>query len=374
MNTISIALKELKQEVRNRWTLVFMLAFPIVLILILGTALTNAFESTAQIGDIRVLVKDNGENPALTQAFQAFSQETAGMGLTFEQLAPGADAQKEVEADHYDEYVELSDQGVLLYLSGRDPIQGNVVQGMLTAFAQQYNAIMAIEKNAPGQAEGALAAGAANQREYIKETSIAADRQPGSIDYYAMAMTSMIALWSSLSASRLITGEIRQGTSMRLAASPVAKGEIFAGKVLGNMVTNLLCVILLILFSKFAFNAYWGEHPGAVMAVLSSEVIMAVSLGLAVSYVLKEAATQGVILIFTQVAAFLGGAYFPMGELGPLAAAANLSPVRWANVAITQIIYNNQISAMWPVVALNLSLGVVLLAAAAWMMRRKEGL
>ncbi|MGG1614417.1 ABC transporter permease [Paenibacillus sp. FSL K6-2441] len=374
MNTLSIALKELKQEARNRWTLVFMLAFPIVLMLILGTALSNAFDSTAQVGDIRVLVKDNGDNPALTQAFKAFAQETAGMGLTFETLAPGADARKEVEADHYDEYVELSGQGVLLYLSGRDAIQGNVVQGMLTAFAQQYNAIMAIEKNAPGQSEGAMAAGAVNNQDYIKETSIAADRQPGSLDYYALAMTTMIALWGSLSASRLITGEIRQGTSIRLAASPIAKGEIFAGKVLGNVVINLLCVILLILFSKYVFKAYWGEHPGAVLAVLGSEVIMAVSLGLAVSYVLKEAATQGVILIFTQVAAFLGGAYFPMGELGPMGAAAKLSPVRWANVAITQIIYNNQVSAMWPVVALNLSLGVVLLAAAAWMMRRKEGL
>lgn len=374
MNTLSIALKELKQEARNRWTLVFMLAFPIVLMLILGTALSNAFDSTAQVGDIRVLVKDNGDNPALTQAFKAFAQETAGMGLTFETLAPGADARKEVEADHYDEYVELNGQGVLLYLSGRDAIQGNVVQGMLTAFAQQYNAIMAIEKNAPGQSEGAMAAGAVNNRDYIKETSIAADRQPGSLDYYALAMTTMIALWGSLSASRLITGEIRQGTSIRLAASPIAKGEIFAGKVLGNVVINLLCVILLILFSKYVFKAYWGEHPGAVLAVLGSEVIMAVSLGLAVSYVLKEAATQGVILIFTQVAAFLGGAYFPMGELGPMGAAAKLSPVRWANVAITQIIYNNQVSAMWPVVALNLSLGVVLLAVAAWMMRRKEGL
>ncbi|MNW50176.1 ABC-2 family transporter protein [compost metagenome] len=104
---------------------------------------------------------------------------------------------------------------------------------------------------------------------------------------------------------------------------------------------------------------------------------MGVSLGLAVSYVLKDAATQGVLMILTQVASFFGGAYFPMGadeDLGVIGYAANLSPIRWANVAITRIIYNDQVSVMWPVVALNLSLAIVLLAAAAWMMRRKEGL
>ncbi|MBW4841326.1 MAG: ABC transporter permease [Paenibacillaceae bacterium] len=377
MNTLSIALKELKRETRNRWTLVFMLAFPIVLMLILGTALSNAFGGTAQVGDIRVLVRDSGENPALTEAFGVFAKETSGMGLSFEPLPTEMDGRSEVEKGHYDEFVELGSHGMSLYLSGRNAIQSNVVQGMMAAFAEQYNAILAIEKNAPGKAAATMAAGSVKTRDYIKETSIMADRQPGSLDYYALAMTSMIALWSSISASRLISGEIRQGTGTRLAASPVGKGEIFAGKVLGNLVINMLCVLILILFSKYAFQAYWGEHLAAVLAVLGSEVVMGVSLGLAVSYVLKDAATQGLLMILTQVASFFGGAYFPMGadeDLGVIGYAANLSPIRWANVAITRIIYNDQVSVMWPVVALNLSIAVALLAAAAWMMRRKEGL
>lgn len=377
MNTLSIALKEFRRETRNRWTLVFMLAFPIVLMLILGTALSDTFSGTAEIGDIHVLVKDHGGNPDLTQAFQAFAQETADMGLSFERIPPDVDGQKEVETGHYDEYLELGDSGISLYLSGRNAIQSNVVQGLLTAFAEQFNAVLAIEKNAPGQAAEVMTAGSANTRDYIEETSITADRQPGSLDYYALAMTSMIAFWSSISASRLISGEIRQGTGMRLAASPVRKGEIFAGKVLGSLLINMLCVLILMVFSKFAFKAYWGEHSIAVLAVLGSEVVMGVSLGLAISYVLKDTATRGVLMILTQVAAFFGGAYFPMGadeNLGLLGYAANLSPIRWVNIAITRMIYNDQVAAMWPVVVLNLSLAAALLLTAGWMMRRKEGL
>ncbi|MGG6309867.1 ABC transporter permease [Paenibacillus macerans] len=376
MNTIRIALKEIKRDMRNRWTLMFMLAFPIVLMLILGVALTNAFGGTVEVGEIRVLVQDTGRNEALSQAFDAFAKEAGGMGMSFDRLKPGMNGREEVEENRYEDYVELDGDGISLYLSGQNAIQSNVVQGMLTAFADQYNALYAIVKSAPDQAETAFAAGASG-RDFIKETSIAADRQPGSLDYYALAMTSMIALWSSISASQLITGEIRQGTGIRLAAAPVRKGEIFAGKVLGNMVINMLCVLIIIIFSKYAFAAYWGNHLGTVVGVLASEVVMAVSLGLAISYVLKEAATRGVIMIFTQIAAFFGGAYFPMGadeDLGAIGYVANLSPIRWANVAITKIIYNDQLSVALPVVALNLGVAFVMLAAAALMMRRREGL
>jgi len=59
VNILSIALKEIKQDLRDRRTLVFMLGFPIVLMLILGMALSNAFSSDVKIGDLKVLMKDS---------------------------------------------------------------------------------------------------------------------------------------------------------------------------------------------------------------------------------------------------------------------------------------------------------------------------
>ena len=49
-------------------------------------------------------------------------------------------------------------------------------------------------------------------------------------DYYAVAMTTLIALYSALSASYLIRGERLRKTADRLIAAPVHKGEIFAGR------------------------------------------------------------------------------------------------------------------------------------------------
>ncbi|WP_410767983.1 ABC transporter permease [Fontibacillus sp. BL9] len=378
MNFLNIALKEIKHDIRDRWTIIFMLAFPILLILILGVALSNNFSSTSDIGEIRVLVQDKTAGGPLTQSFDAFAKAVEKSGVKFQSWNEGMDGRKEVEQHRYDDYVELTESGISLYGSSRSAIESSIVQGMLAAFTDKYKAVSALARTGQDisvmQSEGT---GEGNEANYIKETSIVADRKPGAIDYYALAMTCMVALWGAWSASRLITSETRQGTAMRLAAAPVSKGAIFAGKILGSIGSNMLCVCLIIVVSKFLFKAYWGDHLLAVLTVLFTEVILAVSLGLAVSYLFKGTASRNVLMIFTQLAAIFGGAYFPMsvdGDLGVVGWIASLSPIRWGNVALTKIVYSGETAVMWPVIGLNIGLAVLMLMASAMFMRRREGI
>lgn len=373
MNTLSIALKEMKHDFRDTRRLLFMLAFPIVLMLILGMALSNAFAGNGTIEGINVLVKDSSSG-LLSKSFQGFEQGAGTSGIVFDSLQAGQDGSAEVAQHHYDAYVELTDSGIRMYSSDNSPVESNIIQGMLSAFTDKYNAAQAVAGSDPQQA-GILFAGS-GAADYIKETSVVADRQPGSTDYYALAMTVMIGMYGAMSAGGLIRSEILQGTDVRLVASPARKSEIFAGKVLGSIVINMLCLLVLIIFSKLAFGAYWGSHPGYVIAVLLTEVIMAVSLGLAISYLLKGTASRGVLLIVVQLASFFGGAYFPVNDSGggAMALVVNLSPIRWANHALTEIIYGGNIAAAWPAIGLNLAVAAVLLVMAASFMSRREGL
>ena len=62
-----------------------MLAFPIVLML-LGTALTNAFNSDSHsIKDIQVLYKDEASS-TFSQSFAAFTKEVDKSGIHFKKL------------------------------------------------------------------------------------------------------------------------------------------------------------------------------------------------------------------------------------------------------------------------------------------------
>lgn len=375
MNILSIAFKEIKQDFRDRRTLIFMLGFPIILMLILGLALTNAFSGDLSVGDLKVVVKDTTGGGPLSEAFAAFTKEAGKSGITFDSLPAGKNGRTEVENNRYVDYVELSGQGISLYGSSRSTIESNIVQGMLTSFADKYNAAAAVAQTEPAQVQAVFAGGAGS--DYIKELSINADRTPGSIDYYALALTVMVGLWAAMPAGGLIQREIGRGTAVRLVTAPVRKSEIFAGKVLGGIVTNFLFVIVIIVFSKYVFKAYWGEHMGIVLIVLLSEVIMALSLGLAFSYLLKGSASRGIISLIVQLMSFFGGAYFPIGDEaggGIMGFLVNLSPIRWGNHGLTQVIYGNDVSAAWPAVGLYIGFAILFLGASIAVMRRREGL
>lgn len=374
MNILSIALKEIKQDLRDRRTLVFMLGFPIVLMLILGMALSNAFSSDVKIGELKVLIKDSTGGGELSQAFNAFTKEVGKTGVIFESLQPGMDGRTEVENNRYVDYVELTPQGISLYGSSRDTIASNIVQGMLASFTDKYNAAVAVAKIEPAQTEAVFAS---TGTDYIKEMSITPNRTPSSVDYYALAMTVMVGMWAAMSAGGLIQSEISRGTGNRLIIAPVSKGEIFTGKILGGMMTNVLCVAAMILFSKYVFKAYWGSHMGIVAIVLLSVVIMAMGLGLACGYMIKGRAGRNFVSLIVQLMSFFGGAYFPIGDdsgSGLMGFLINLSPIRWANHGLTQVIYGNDVSAAWPVVCINIGFAVLFLGASIIVMRRREGL
>lgn len=375
MNVLRIALKEMK-IVREVRMLVFMLATPVLLILILGTALSSAFNGSTAIGDIRVLYHDSGTEPALTEQWQAFTQEAQrSSGMLFEQAKEGMNGGQEVRNNRYTGYVEIDGNGINYEGNSRNSIENGIVQGMLSAFTDQYRLSAAAAKIDPEYESKPFIAEDGGRRGYVLEASIQGARQPGSLDYFSIAVTTMIILYSALTAGGLIDSERKRNTAQRLLASPVTKAEIFAGKILGTLAINAVFVIIVVLISKYMFNAYWGENPIMVFLVLFTEILFALSLGLGISYVLKGNAAGAVIMVIIQLAAFFGGGYTPVASTtGFMRAAATYSPLHWSNEALLQLIYSSKGSAAMQAMMLNVGFSVLLLAIAMISMRRREGL
>lgn len=373
MNIFNIAVKEIKQTIRDSRTLVFMLAFPIVLMLILGTALTNAFGSKVSVSDIHVLYK-NTAGPAISSSFAGFAKAAGKAGVHFHKAVESADGKNGVEENKYTAYAEISNHGIRLFGSERNTIEVNIVQGMLKAYVDKYNMAEAVAAVNPAKAGAALAAGPKNN--FIQERSIMGAKEPSSMDYYAMTMTTMIALYSAMSASMLLRGERTRNTALRLIVAPIRKGEIFLGKILGCFFINSLCLLAVMAFSHFAFKAEWGSHIGVVIGIVLSEVFLAVSFGLGISYIAKSPdASKMIIIIVIQLFSFFGGAYFRIeGVTGILRFIVNLSPLTWANQAITKMIYLNDVSAAFSALSLNLGIAVLFLGIAMVLFQRREGL
>lgn len=375
MNIFNIALIEFKHTIRDVRTLVFMLAFPIVMMLILGTALSSAFDKSIKISKINVLYTEKNDS-SFSSPFQNFIKEAKKQDIYFTKASNGTDGKREVKQNQFDAYVEVTGKGIQFYGSERNSIQASMVEGMLTAFSDKYNLITEVAKEKPGQVQTVLATVGGAPGSFVKETSLNADKAPGSMDYYAVAMTTMIALYSAISASYLIRGERMRNTAIRLAIAPINKMEIFLGKMIGGIALNLVCILLVMAFSHFAFGANWGSHLGMVVLILFTEVFLAVCFGLGLSYIIKtDQGTRSILMIVLQLASFFGGAYFKIDNAdGILKFIMNLSPLTWAREALTKIIYNNDLTAAMPAVSLNLGIAIVFLMVAIVAFRKREGL
>ena len=87
-----------------------MLAFPIVLMLVLGTALSNAFNSDSHtIKDIQVIYKDEA-NGTFSQSFEAFAKVSKS-GIHFKKVSEEVDGKEKVKQNKYAAYVELNKDG-----------------------------------------------------------------------------------------------------------------------------------------------------------------------------------------------------------------------------------------------------------------------
>ncbi|MED1421552.1 ABC transporter permease [Bacillus smithii] len=372
MNIINIAKKEIISDFRDFRTLIFMIAFPLVLMLVLGSALSNTFKSTVSVKNVDVLYK-NSTNSSVNHYFDQFIKEASKSGIHFKKATSKIDGKKEVKNNQYDGYVEISQYGIHLYLNNRNSIEGSILQGMFTSFVDQYNIASEVIKVAPDQ----LGTVYTNHKDnYIKENSLLPHKQPGSMDYYAIAMTTMIALYTARSANTLIQSERVRKTANRLIASPVRKSEIFIGKILGSIVINAVCIALVIAFSKIFLKANWGNHLGLVFVVLLTEILFAISIGIGVSYLTKSnSAAQVFLMLFVQLASFFGGAYFKIENPdGILKFITELSPLTWVNTAITKIIYANDLSAAIPAMGLNIGISILFLFVSIISLQRREGL
>lgn len=371
MNIIRIMTKEMKQIVRNKKSMLLMLFYPIVLMVVLGTALSGAFDNSAGFSEIKVLYTNPAGTP-LAEVFRGFVARGQEMGMDFT-LAPDVERGIEsIKSGAYACYVKVTNTGVELYKNDSQAFRGLMVETMLGTFTQRYNAIYEILRVNPAVA-GKLISQSTNG-DYVKTSSLGERKQPRALDYYAVTMLTLIILYGSTRAAYAIFNEKLMKTESRLYCTPVKKSTILLGKILGMLWVAVFQVIFVVLFCKYVLGTYWGDHLGIILLLLISEVAFAVSLGVGMAYLVRGevGASQGILNVLIPVLVFLGGGYVPIDSFGKtVLLIAKISPIKWVNTAIFQVIYNNDLGTVLQSTILNVCLAVVFLVFAFFSVRKE---
>ncbi len=376
MNVWLIAWKEWRTS-QNAAMLIFMLATPVLLMLILGTVLSGNFNGSKAVEGIRVIysvdVDGYGGQEESERLKQWLDGRSEGMVMLEEAKSGERDALRAVGDGEYAGHVSFCEKSIRYEGNSRAGVENGIVQGLLSAYAEHRK----LEHAFP---DGLTAEGPPVATSHVKERALQAPLKPNAIDYYAVAVTTMIIMYSAATAGLLFENERVRHTANRLLVAPVTKAEIFAGKIAGSLLINSLFTLVVVLISKYMYGANWGDAGamGMSLLVLFSQILFAISLGLGASYLFKGKAAGAVIMTIIQLAALFGGSYYQVEDNGDFVSMlSRFSPLDWTNDAIITVIYGGAgkgLSAAAEAIVLNAGFSVLFLAIAILLMRRKEGL
>jgi ABC-2 type transport system permease protein len=188
-------------------------------------------------------------------------------------------------------------------------------------------------------------------------------------------MTTLIIMYAVGYGITTISSERNIKTGNRILSSPVRKHEVLIAKLAGGVFATSLQILTVLIVSKYIIGAYWGNHIGTILLIFLSQVIMIISLGVGISFLIKnEAAASSLTSTAIPFLVFLGGGYVPLEQFGSkaLLTVAKISPVRWTNDSILEAIFANSTSKAGTAIAINLAIAATFIIIASILYRREE--
>jgi len=182
----------------------------------------------------------------------------------------------------------------------------------------------------------------------------------------------MFALFFVVAGAGAILQEREDGTLRRLMVTPLPRGAILAGKLLGVYITAIIQFSILVLVGQFAFGVDWGASPAALVLMILAFSFSITALGMLIAALVRSYAQIDAIstLIIIPLSG-LGGAMWPL-EIVPafMQRIALYVPTGWAMRGFHDIITRGLgLDAVLQEAGMLVLFGIVFLAIGVWRFR-----
>lgn len=332
---LALATRIARQFRRDRRTLVLMLVAPILVLSLL------AYIYRGGTHHVSLAVVSNASSPIGAQIIAGL---TADHSLIVKPMS-AASAQSAIKHNNVDAVLTLPDdltltsnvpQTLTVTLEGSQP---NTSSAVLNALNQALpdTIIQALSPNgAPVKLNPVFLHGGPefDQLDYFAPTFIG---------FFAFFF---VFLLTSVSFLR----ERIQGSLERLMVSPLSRGEIVVGYMLGFAIFAALQSVVLVLFCVYVIHVHYVGHILLVLFFALLLTVGSVNMGIFLStFARTELQVVQFIPIVITPQGLLSGIIWPLSSLPrPLQIVAHLMPLTYANQALRGVmISGDQLSALW---------------------------
>jgi len=370
-----IAVKDLRQKLRDRSVLLMAVLAPLGLAFLFSTMIPSqeSFHTTYAVVDL-----DGGEIArGLVDGPLAGLQAAGVADITT--LTTEADARAAVDAGDvaavivipagFTTAVQAGAPAQLLVIGGPSSLSAEVARSVLAGFGSQVTAVQVAVGTAlaasgeapdPALARELAAAALAAPAPIVLTAGETADRSASSKTYYGASMAVLFVFFAAQFGVLSLLAERRNGTLARMLAAPIAPATILLGKVLVSMVVASISMTVIVLATTFLMGADWGD-PLAVAALVLAVALAASGIAtLIVGFARTEEQAGSFIAVVALTLAVFGGSFFPMSQAPEgMAALSLVTPHAWFIRGINDLAAGGGIAVVGPSLAVLVAIGVV---------------
>jgi ABC-2 type transport system permease protein len=396
MRWIHIGLKDLRITLRDIGAVGVLLGMPMVLIVILGSALGNL---NANIGKIPVAIvnQDLGKvgakvtdgfftDSALLKLFEArrmSDPEAARAAVSRGDLAGAlvvpADFTRHLNTGRPSKLTLYADPGrqisSTVFRSVAEALSTRVSAASIAARTSAFY-ITSLHVGNPGFYSGVIgkAVQSASATDAftavgLTETTAARGVEVPTLSYYAGAMSVMFLLFGAMFGAFSMLRERDTWTLPRILTTPATKADIVGGKTLGVFFVGIAQFTVLLVFTTL-IGVKWGDLA-AVALVASSTVLAASGLAVLIASLAKTVrAVSGIAQIFIQLMAAIGGSFIPVTQFPAWLQPLHYFSVNgWAIDGILQVMRGGGVGSVAPNAAALLGMAGLFFILGAWRLR-----
>lgn len=313
MRTWTIVKYTLLSNVRDVRTIISHLLSPIILMVILGSALSAAFNATS-LGTIKVGMVIKEETDFSKNLCEYLEKETDF--LTLEKYKTVEEIKKAIEEEAISVAIEVPEDletkvaegemaAVLLWTSNKDSYQTTVVKTLLGVYMDATNTILA-------EVEYGVQMPSYELKETIHDNPITIEgNRAGAMDYYAVTIMVMTLMYGAAIGAKEFELNLKGDMGKRLRNTPAGTVRILAAKIISSIFIVFIQGMIIVLLSKYVFDANWGNNMGIVMGYVALGAVFSTELGIMICVLVNNAElVGGVLTMLVPLMTLMSGGFF----------------------------------------------------------------
>jgi ABC-2 type transport system permease protein len=189
------------------------------------------------------------------------------------------------------------------------------------------------------------------------------------------ALIAIVMAMPAVTTTMALTKEKELGTLEQLIATPIRRGELLVGKLLPYLFSGVFAIVLCVIVAVFWFGSPFKGSFALYMVLAVAFLLASLAIALVLSVFVKtqQAAQLGAFLIFFFPGFFLSGIFYPLVSMEPimLMEAYMVPTTHFVMIGRGVMLKGQGIAALWPFSLALLVMGIVFLAMAVLLFKKK---